>query len=95
MCLSPHEMTTSDIRETIAAIQGDLDDNHPAYTRNRESWEWKIEMFKEILRDRQRAMDIGKEVREVEFEPFPVDAPVEEPVQVPVPVEPVKEPVGV
>lgn len=40
-------------------------------------------------------MDIGKEVKEVEFEPFPVEAPVEEPVQVPVPVEPEKEPVGV
>lgn len=42
-------------------------------------------------------MDIGKEVREVEFEPVPASAPVHEPepVQVPVPdvpAEPDKEP---
>lgn len=41
-------------------------------------------------------MDIGKEVKEVEFEPVQIPAPVEEPIQVPVPVEaPVEEPVGV
>lgn len=40
-------------------------------------------------------MDIGREIREVEFEEIPTEAaPVEEPVQVPVPV-PVEEPVGV
>lgn len=95
MCLSPHEMSTMNIRETIKEIQSELDAGNRSYTRNRGNWEWRIQQFKEILRDRQRAMDIGKEIREVEFEPFPVDAPVEEPVQVPVPVEPEREPVGV
>lgn len=43
-------------------------------------------------------MDIGKEVREVEFEPFPVSVPVEEPSPVVDPVtvpEREKEPVSV
>jgi hypothetical protein len=40
-------------------------------------------------------MDIGKEVREVTFEPIPEVAPIEEPIVAPVIPEPEKEPVGV
>lgn len=50
MCMSPHEMSTSRIEEIVANIKAMMDDGGPSHF-----WEWRLEMFEQVLKDRANA----------------------------------------
>ena len=51
MCMSPHEMTTASIEETIAFFNARLEEDPTDTWR----WKWRIEEFEKILKERAEA----------------------------------------